>query len=69
MEKNVNVNSSKGIGICSLLTIIFVIAKIFNLVSFSWLVCFLPLIISIGLAVTLTIIVFIISLIIALIKR
>lgn len=37
-----------SIGILNLLTLIFVIAKILGLVQFSWLVCLLPTIISIG---------------------
>ena len=60
MDKNVNVNKN-GLGIFSILTIIFVILKAFGVISFTWFQCFIPLIIGISL----TIILFIVALIIA----
>lgn len=49
-----------GIGFLNLLTIIFIIAKLFGLVKASWLIVFLPTIIS----VVLTIILLVVALII-----
>lgn len=54
MDKNVHV--SGGIGIFSLLTIIFVILKAFGVISFTWFQCFIPLIIGASLSVILIII-------------
>lgn len=55
MDKNVNINKG-GIGIFSLLTIIFVILKAFGIISFTWFQCFIPLIIGASLSVILIII-------------
>ena len=60
MDKNVNVNKSGGIGIFSLLTIIFVVLKAFGIISFTWFQCFIPLIIGVSLSVILIIIAIII---------
>lgn len=46
MSDKIEVNQSGGIGIAGALTIIFVLAKLFNLVSWSWWVVFAPLIVS-----------------------
>lgn len=62
MDKNVNV-SRNGLSVFSILTIIFVILKAFGIISFTWFQCFIPLIIGIAL----TIIVFIVALIFAII--
>ena len=60
MDKNVNVNKN-GLSIFSILTIIFVLLKAFGVIHFTWFQCFIPLIIG----VSLTIILLIIALIIA----
>lgn len=39
--------SKNGIGFLSILTIIFVIAKLFGVITWSWLIVFLPTILSI----------------------
>ena len=62
MDKNVNVNKSGGIGIFSLLTIIFIILKAFGVISFTWFQCFIPLIIGCVLTIILLIVAFIIAL-------
>lgn len=59
MDKNVNINKG-GIGIFSLLTIIFVVLKAFGIISFTWFQCFIPLIIGVSLSVILIIIAIII---------
>ena len=59
MDKNVNINKS-GIGIFSLLTIIFVVLKAFGIINFTWFQCFIPLIIGASLSVILIIIAIII---------
>ena len=60
MDKNVNINKSGGIGIFSLLTIIFVVLKAFGIIGFTWFQCFIPLIIGVSLSVILIIIAIII---------
>lgn len=55
MDKNVTINKG-GIGIFSLLTIIFVVLKAFGIISFTWFQCFIPLIIGMSLSVILIII-------------
>lgn len=55
MDKNVNINKG-GIGIFSLLTIIFVVLKAFGIINFTWFQCFIPLIIGASLSVILIII-------------
>lgn len=53
-NNNVKVEK-KGLGIFSILTIIFVILKAFGIINFTWFQCFLPLIIGIGLTFVVTI--------------
>ena len=60
MDKNININKSGGIGIFSLLTIIFVILKAFGIISFTWFQCFIPLIIGVSLTLIITVIALII---------
>ena len=60
MEKNVNVNKRGGLGIFSILTIIFVLLKAFGIISFTWFQCFIPLIIGVSLTLIITIIAIII---------
>ena len=60
MDKNININKSGGIGIFSLLTIIFVILKAFGVISFTWFQCFIPLIIGVSLTLIITVIALII---------
>ena len=55
MDKNVNINKG-GIGIFSLLTIIFVVLKAFGIISFTWFQCFIPLIIGLSLSLIIIII-------------
>lgn len=69
-EKNTNIKVNGCCnGIATILTVIFVIAKILGLVSWSWFVCFLPLIISVGLIVIITLTLFIIGIIAVIINR
>lgn len=58
-EKQVKV-VSKGLSLSSILTIIFVIAKLFGVINWSWWLVLLPSIISVGLWVLLIVVVFII---------
>ncbi len=60
MEKNVNVNKRGGLGVFSILTIIFVLLKAFGIISFTWFQCFIPLIIGVSLTLIITIIAIII---------
>lgn len=53
-NNNVKVEK-KGLGIFSILTIIFVILKAFGIINFTWFQCLLPLIIGIGLTLVVTI--------------
>ena len=46
MSDKVTVNNGIGIGLSSILTIIFVLAKLFGVITWSWWVVFLPTIIS-----------------------
>lgn len=62
MDKNVNVNKG-GLSIFSILTIIFVVLKAFGIIGFTWFQCFIPLIIG----VALTVIIFIVALVFAII--
>ena len=57
-EKQVKV-VSKGLSLSSILTIIFVIAKLFGVINWSWWLVLLPSIISVGLWVLLIVVVFI----------
>lgn len=63
-EKKINVNRG-GIGLGGLVFIIFLILKLTGVVSWSWLIVCLPLIISAGLTILLTLLVFIIAIIVA----
>ena len=63
MDKNVNINKSSGLGIFSILTIIFVVLKAFGIINFTWFQCFLPLIIGFGLTIVITLIALIIVLV------
>ena len=60
MEQKTNI-TKKGMGVCGLLTIVFVIAKILGYISWSWWLVFLPTIISAGLTVLILIITLIIA--------
>lgn len=60
MDKNVNINKSGGIGIFSLLTVIFVVLKAFGVISFTWFQCFVPLIIGVSLTLIITVVALII---------
>ena len=66
-EKQVKV-VSKGLSLSSILTIIFVIAKLFGVINWSWWLVLLPSIISIGLGFVFMIIVLIIVIIAALLE-
>lgn len=60
MDKETNIQvGSKGIGILSILTIIFVIAKITGFLNWSWWLVFAPLLVSIGLTVLIVVVVLI----------
>lgn len=48
MSDNTTVVASHAFPVASIITIIFVIAKLFGVVSWSWWLVFLPLIISFG---------------------
>lgn len=63
MEKNVNINKSGGIGVLSIITIIFVVLKSFGVINLTWFQCFLPLIIGFGITVVIMLIAFVILLI------
>lgn len=50
MKNNVNVNSS-GLGICGLLTVVFIVLKLCGVIAWSWFwVCF-PMILSVGIGI------------------
>ena len=57
MKENVNIYN--GVGLCSLLTIIFVIAKLAGVINWSWWLVFLPSIISVGLSILIFILIII----------
>ena len=63
MDKNVNINKSGGLGIFSILTIIFVVLKAFGVINFTWFQCFLPLLIGVALTIVIILIAFIIVLV------
>lgn len=63
-EKKININRG-GIGLGGLVFIIFLILKLTGVVSWSWFIVCLPLIISAGLTILLTLLVFIIAIIVA----
>ena len=62
MDKNVNVNKN-GLGIFSILTIIFVVLKAFGIINFTWFQCFIPLIIGFALTVVILIVALIFAII------
>ena len=51
-----NNNTSKGIGFAGLLTIAFIILKLCNIITWSWIWVLAPLWISFGLGLTITIV-------------
>ena len=66
-ENNTSSSSSGGISLASLLTFVFVLAKIFEvgpIASWSWLWVFSPLWISFGIALAFVVIAFLIAVII-----
>lgn len=63
-EKQVKV-VSKGLGLSSILTIIFVIAKLLGVINWSWWLVLLPSIISVGLSILVIIMVIILAIIAA----
>lgn len=67
-EKKINVNRG-GIGLGGLVFIIFLILKLTGVVSWSWFIVCLPLIISAGLTILLTLLVFIIAIIVAAVNK
>lgn len=48
-NQKVVVENKKGLGLASILTIIFVVAKLFGLVAWSWWIVFSPLLVVFGL--------------------
>lgn len=60
MDKNVNINKNR-LGIFSILTIIFVLLKAFGVINFTWFQCFIPLIIGVSLSIILIIVALIIA--------
>ena len=58
-QKNTKVVNS-GLGLSSILTIIFVVAKLFGIINWSWWLVFLPTIISVGLGLLVLIVALII---------
>lgn len=67
-EKKININRG-GIGLGGLVFIIFLILKLTGVVSWSWFIVCLPLIISAGLTILLTLLVFIIAIIVAAVNK
>ena len=63
-EKKINVNRG-GVGLGGLVFIVFLVLKLTGVVSWSWFIVCLPLIISAGLTILLTLLVFIIAIIVA----
>ena len=61
--QNVHVTKSGSLGLCSILTIIFVLLKAFGVVNFTWFQCFIPALVGLGIGLVL----FIIALIVAVI--
>ena len=66
-EKKINVNRG-GIGLGGLVFIIFLILKLTGVVSWSWFIVCLPLIISVGLSVLFILLALIIAIIVAAVK-
>lgn len=48
-NQKVVVENKKGLGLASILTIIFVVAKLFGLIAWSWWIVFSPLLVVFGL--------------------
>lgn len=62
MDNNKSVNCSLGLGkLSSILTIIFVLAKLFGIVNWSWWIVFLPTIITAGLVIFLLLVIVIVG--------
>lgn len=61
-DSNATNISSRGIGVTGLLTVIFALAKIFELIDWPWLYVFLPVIISFGLTIVVLVILLVIYL-------
>lgn len=64
-----NNNSSGGLGVCSVLTIVFVVLKLCGLIDWSWLWVLSPIWISIGLVVVVLLIALICAVIADLIDK
>jgi hypothetical protein len=64
MEQKTIVTNHKSIGLASILTIIFVIAKLLGKIQWSWIIVFLPVIISVGIGILILIITIILTAII-----
>ena len=56
-------NKKSGLGLCSILTIIFVIAKLLGYINWSWWLVFLPVIISWGIVLLILIFAMILAII------
>ena len=65
MEKEKVKVVNKGVSLSSILTIIFVIAKLFGVINWSWWLVFLPSIISVGISILIIIFVIILAIIAA----
>ena len=61
MSQNVTVSSSGALNYFHILTLIFVVAKLANVIDWSWWFVFMPSIVSIGIGVTILAIVGIIA--------
>lgn len=48
MNNTTNVNTGGGIGFFGLLQIIFILLKVFNVITWSWWIVLLPTLISVG---------------------
>ena len=59
--ENVTVTKTGGLGLCSILTIIFVLLKAFGVINFTWFQCFLPAIIGLGIGLVFVIIALIVA--------
>lgn len=55
-------NNNNGLGLLSILTIIFVIAKLFGVITWSWLLVFAPALIGVGIGLLALVIALIITL-------
>ena len=59
-NKKINIGGCGG-GLTSILTIIFVVCKIFGIIDWSWWLVFLPIIISFTLTIILLVVVFVLA--------